>query len=355
MKFLKMKSISLFFYLLALAAVEVAGATIGEHAMPSARFDSKKKWRKAANASWGLFLPRSSCYAKAACFAARQLHKVKARVVHSSCSWTNHLGAVHVELGQRMLRAPRQQVLIIIANHWGKGEHVNSNRQHDKQSDLVEAKLGGLCKDCMVLQARADITDKDGKKLSLSDQVYTHHIVVTDMDRSFNMAPFTPGRGSCSSGRGGMPGLGGFGMMGSPKGSNPTSQGHGTHQKRSPQRSGGFGGLSGAMKFSMFIAKGNEGDASIFAPLNSSSPVKSGYWIGKNDVILGMGEVINYKTVPRQVYLTIDYEYIPVNGARPAEYLDVSFGTVMVEQCGSINLRMFSQMSSLWSKLITAL
>jgi hypothetical protein len=96
------------------------------------------------------------------------------------------------------------------------------------------------------------------------------------------------------------------------------------------------------MKFSIFIAKGNEGDASVFAPLNTSSAVKSGYWIGKDDVMLGMAEVINYKKVPQQVYLTIDYEYLPVNGPRPAEFLEVGFGTVMVTQCGDINLRRFS-------------
>jgi hypothetical protein len=191
----------------------------------------------------------------------------------------------------------------------------------------------------MVLQARADITDKDGMRLGLTNQVYTHHIVVTDQNRTSGMAPLTPGRSSsptCPGGKGGMPGMG-FGMMSGPKG------GH-EHSKRSPQRPGGLGGLlGGGLGFSMFIAKGNEGDASIFAPLNTTSAMKSGYWIGKGDLLLGMAEVISYKTVPQQVYLTIDYEYIPVNGPRPKEYLDTTFGTIMVQQCGELNLRRFSR------------
>jgi hypothetical protein len=228
-----------------------------------------------------------------------------------------------------------------------KGEHKNSARQLDKQSDLVEANLGGMCQDCMVLQARADITDKDGKRLGMNEKVYTHHIVVTDQNRTSSMAPLLPGRSSsspsssCAGGKGGMGGMGGFGMMSSPKGSN--AQGHGGHMKRSPQGLGGIGGMLGGMKFSMFIAKGNEGDASIFAPLNTKSPMKSGYWMGKGDQVLGMAEAISYKDVPQEVYLTIDYEYIPVNGPRPAEYLDVSFGTIMVTDCGELNLRPFSK------------
>jgi hypothetical protein len=134
-----------------------------------------------------------------------------------------------------------------------------------------------------------------------------------------------------------MPGMGGFGMMGTPR----NSMGGEGHMKRSPQGFGGIGGMLGGLKFSMFIAKGNEGDSSVFAALNPKSPMKSGYWIGKGDQVLGMAEAISYKDVPQDVYLTIDYEYIPVNGPRPKEYLDVSFGTIMVTDCGELNLRKF--------------
>jgi hypothetical protein len=198
---------------------------------------------------------------------------------------------------------------------------------------MIEMNMAGLCQGCMVLQARGDITDKDGKRLTLSDQVYTHHITLIDTSRSINQAPVVPsGWPTCPSGD--WVGKGGSGMMSSSQGTKPAA--HSSHQKRSPQTAGDFAGLTG---FSMFIAKGNEADAVIFAPLNTSSPVKSGYWIGKDDKIAAMAEVVNYKTVPQQVYLTVDYEYVPIAGSRPAEYLDVGFGAIMVMECADIGLR----------------
>jgi hypothetical protein len=196
----------------------------------------------------------------------------------------------------------------------------------------------------MVLQARADITDKDGKKLSLSDQVYTHHILMTDMNRVTNMAPLMPSRSVCAARKDEMSENDAFEVLSKLNNFTPEFQHRSSLQTRSPQTGSGFGGIgaaSGISKFSIFIAKGNEGDASVFAPLNTSSTVKSGYWIGKDDPVLGMAEVVNYKTVPQDVYLTLDYEYMPINAPRPAEYLDVGLGTVMVTQCGDLNLRRF--------------
>jgi hypothetical protein len=193
----------------------------------------------------------------------------------------------------------------------------------------------------MVLQARADITDKDGKKLSLNDQVYTHHILMTDMNRATNMAPLVPARSVCAARKDETSGLGALEALTNLNNFTPEPQDHSSLLKRSPQNFGSLSGSSGITKFSIFIAKGNEGDASVYAPLNTSSPVKSGYWIGKEDPVLGMAEVVNYKTVPQDVYLTLDYEYMSINAPRPAEYLDVGLGTVMVTQCGDLNLRVF--------------
>jgi hypothetical protein len=200
-----------------------------------------------------------------------------------------------------------------------------------------------MCENCMVLQARADVTDKDGNRLGQAHKVYTHHIIVTDQNRTMNMAPLIPGRSSsgvsktCTAGKGGKGGAGGMGgmpMMGG------ASMGNGGHMKRSPQ--GGLGALfGGGLQFSMFIAKGNEGDSSIFAPLNDKATMKSGYWMGKGDTVLGWAEAISYNDTPQEVYLTIDYEYLPMGGPRPKEYLDVSFGPIMVTECGELDLRTF--------------
>jgi hypothetical protein len=137
---------------------------------------------------------------------------------------------------------------------------------------MIELKLGGICKGCMIQSAKVDVTSKDGKKLTLKDQVYTHHINLIDT-------------------------------------------------------------------MNLFIGKGNEGDAAIFSPLNISSPVKSGFWFSKTSQPIIIAEVVNYKKSPQQVYLTLDYEYLPFP-ARPTGWLDVSFQPVMTLDKTGLNLCM---------------
>jgi hypothetical protein len=50
---------------------------------------------------------------------------------------------------------------------------------------MIELKLGGICKSCMIQSAKFDVTDVNGKKLTLKDQVYTHHINVMDTTNLF--------------------------------------------------------------------------------------------------------------------------------------------------------------------------
>jgi hypothetical protein len=217
---------------------------------------------------------------------------------------------------------------------------------------MIEIKMGGLCKECIVLQARAEITDKDGKRMGLNNQVYTHHIIAVDMSRGMNMAPIVPTNFSSMTCAAGKIWESMLGKTPAAKGSKPSSMGHGSmgqgsHSKRSPQFGSGTSappgewgvGLPGI--FSIFIAKGNEADSSIFAaPNTSGSPLmKSGYWLGKNDTVLGIAEVVNYKAIPQDVYLTVDYNYIPIDGPRPRDYLDVGFGVIMTDECGDLSLR----------------
>jgi hypothetical protein len=149
---------------------------------------------------------------------------------------------------------------------------VGTERALDKNSDMIELKLGGICKGCMIQSAKVDITDKNGKKLTLKDQVYTHHINIID-----------------------------------------------------------------TMK--ILIGKGNEADAAIFSPLNTSSPVKSGFWFSKTSQPVAVAEVVNYKNAPQQVYLTMDYEYLTFP-SRPAGWLDVTFQPVMTLSVTGLNLCM---------------
>jgi hypothetical protein len=214
---------------------------------------------------------------------------------------------------------------------------------------MIEINMGGLCEECVVLHATAEITDKDGRRLSLKDQVYTHHIIAVDKSRMLNMAPIVPNSMSsltCAAGKLWDTLLG---KTPAAQSSKPNSMAHGSQGspvKRSPQVSGwpqltGEWGAALPGVFSLFIAKGNEGDSTIFAAPETSQAqqVKSGYWLGKNDKILGIAEVVSYKPVPQDVYLSIDYHYVPINGPRPPEYLDAGLGVIMTEECGDLNLR----------------
>jgi len=190
---------------------------------------------------------------------------------------------------------------------------------------MIQESLAGICKGCMVLQARTDITDKDGNRMGLDKQIYVHHIILAGLGegKTMRMAPMSPERSNCAGAGIALPGMN---MMGGPKPEAGGMSGH-SHSKRQ--------GLS-MNSFNLFIAKGNEGDSTIFGAVNSTS-IKSGYWVGKNDKFASAAEVVNYKTVPQDVYLSIDMEYINIDGARPADYLDVAFGTLQVqpENCKS--------------------
>jgi hypothetical protein len=202
----------------------------------------------------------------------------------------------------------------------------------DAHSDLIEQNVAGFCKNCMVLRANAEISNKDGKQLDLNDGIYTHHIVVSNLGRGAGIAPILPSMNVCK-GSNSKSFEKIFGM--SPRGGARDARGS-SHQKRNPQASGGGFGPRG---FSIFIAKGNEGDTSIFAPVNSTL-AKSGYWIGEGDKMSAIAEIVNYNDEPREVFLAFDMEYLKFDGPRPSDYLDVSFGYMFTEQCGDINLRM---------------
>jgi hypothetical protein len=67
--------------------------------------------------------------------------------------------------------------------------------------------------------------------------------------------------------------------------------------------------------------------------------MKSGFYMNKSDKINLMTEVINYSNEEKDIYLTIDYEYLPNLPALPKDFLDVGIGAITVSPCGSANLR----------------
>ena len=141
----------------------------------------------------------------------------------------------------------------------------------------------------MILKATADITDKDGNRLGLKNDVYIHHIIVANLARPLSLPPLAPLKSSCApgqqAGKGGQ-GFAGLGGMGAPKG----SAAHG-HTKREAQAGGKGFDIGKLFNFDLFIVKGNEGDTQTFSPYNTEN-VKSGYWMGHDDQISAMVRIL---------------------------------------------------------------
>jgi hypothetical protein len=72
-----------------------------------------------------------------------------------------------------------------------------------------------------------------------------------------------------------------------------------------------------------------------------NSQLKSGFWISKTDQLNMMAEVINYDQFEKEIYVSLDYEYLPNFQSRPKEYYDVGFGSINVTPCGSSMLRKY--------------
>jgi hypothetical protein len=69
----------------------------------------------------------------------------------------------------------------------------------------------------------------------------------------------------------------------------------------------------------------------------------SGFYVGKNDIVLGSGEIINYNDEAKKVYIVADIEYLP--GKQPG-FLDTSIQALFVTGCdwtnigGALNLKL---------------
>jgi hypothetical protein len=168
----------------------------------------------------------------------------------------------------------------------------------DKNSDIFSAMITPVCNDCMILAAQADMVFLNGTKADIGSGVYGHHIMTTDIGRSMIRAPVSTTCNGISSSFGG-----------------------GSKKKRQLGSMFGF-------PASPLIAKGGEAFRQIFAALNST--VKSGFYIAKNDAMFMSAEIVNYDPVPKELYLSLDVEYIP---GRPSGYLDVGLGGISVQGC----------------------
>lgn len=201
----------------------------------------------------------------------------------------------------------------------------------DPNSDLLTGKLAGLCSNCMILEAKADIANADGSKVDIASGVYSHHVIMTDIGRT----PVRPNiKAICKNGK-----PGGFnfqlmgGMMGSKGAKSPSSgsaampgMAHSGHSRRQMPGTGG----------SVFVGQGDEGSATTFQ--TPGGKLKSGFYISPEESMSMMAEVINYNSKPQDLFISLEYEYIPNLTPRPKEYYDVGFGAINVSPCETMNL-----------------
>jgi hypothetical protein len=161
------------------------------------------------------------------------------------------------------------------------GGHSHSGGGFERKMDPDGRRIGGpvkegICQDCTVLKARAEITDATGKAMSIGSGLYLHHIVVAatqskNVSRIFGGCTNSPPQATQAS---------------------TTSQ---------PAR-GGLG--QGRIVF----AQGVENFTTLYT--TKDGQFNSGYHTGKGPYVV-VAEVINYKNAELPVYISVDYEYVP--------------------------------------------
>jgi hypothetical protein len=221
--------------------------------------------------------------------------------------------------------------------------------------------LDGLCKECLILDARIDVTDKTGKKLPLSSEIYTHHIILSSVGEPATMPPLSIASSCLSTtpisdilaglAGGSIQGfkigdlVGKFGGL--LRGKGPKAVSGGGKRIALPPPSGASP-LAGGLPFlgglfpsniggaNVLLIKGHEANHVNWASVNGTGP-KSGLWVGKDDKILNSVEVVNYKDTPQDVYFAIDAEYVDMK-TKPADYLDVGFSVLNAMDCKDLGM-----------------
>lgn len=80
---------------------------------------------------------------------------------------------------------------------------------------------------------------------------------------------------------------------------------------------------------SVFVGGGGSvGSGGAFAVSDSVSPVRSGAYIGPKDTMLFTSEIVNYEPVPKDIYLTLDFEWVP---GKTKNLLDVGMGALSLD------------------------
>lgn len=90
-----------------------------------------------------------------------------------------------------------------------------------------------------------------------------------------------------------------------------------------------------APSYAVLIGQGDEGTGLKFVA--ETEQFKSGFYLGKETELNLMAEIANYNAQERDVYVKVEYEYLPNMPTRPQEYYDVGMGAINVAPCESLN------------------
>jgi hypothetical protein len=140
------------------------------------------------------------------------------------------------------------------------------------------------------------------------------------------------GLGGLMGGQGNHGSMGGHGNMGGQKSPNATS----TLQSHSRRQTTGTGGALSSIESLMpavavFVGGGGSaGSGAAFSGKNSD--VKTGVFISKTDKFAVSSEIVNYDAKDKEVYFTLDFEYMP--GKAPG-LMNVGMGAISVDDCSS--------------------
>jgi Stress up-regulated Nod 19 len=130
----------------------------------------------------------------------------------------------------------------------------------------INQPISGFCSNCTVSWGKAMLYSDDGRRATVDEDVYEHHVVIMDMSKQ---------RG------GGMPFYFCKGQV----------------------------GLLGNVPASGFIISGNDEAKNMFTPHNGTQFFKSGYKLGARSQQFLQAELINYKHTDQKVYIVLEYEY----------------------------------------------
>jgi hypothetical protein len=165
----------------------------------------------------------------------------------------------------------------------------------DPHGFVVTFSAEGICTNCTILAAKADVTVENGTRADIDDGVYVHHILAFDISKKApDFANYCPRNGKNV-------------MMNA---------------------------FSGFSKLPPLFLAGAANEYWVWYT-SPNGKENSGYHISpKGGNFAVQSEIVNYKDTPQQVYLTFDLEFLPGEVGR-----DSLFTMLVVTGCDSAGYR----------------